>query len=214
MDILDEKYREKDEEKRNYDYEYNLMQLIFLQKSIGMSLKNIIEKIQKGDKEYIFDFIKHPTIVDLTKGIYGLYKFNRDEVTDIIIFAITEFFYENKIDLDTFDEELFLLNLRKNIRTTVQKHIRQGYSGKEYPSSGWSVYENLIANVFDENQVIKKIELENAINNLPPRDKEVLDLYYNKKYTQQEIGEKMNLSQVQISNILRCIKHNLNNISR
>lgn len=187
---------------------YCEMEQAFLNKSNGMSLKEIIVEIQR-DKDFIFNFIKHPTILELTKNICGLYKFNKDEVLDIVAFAITEFFYLNPIDLDNFDEEMFLMDLRKNVGTVVQRHIRQGYSGKEYPSSNWLRYENCIIKEFDEDQIIEKVDVENAIKSLTGRERKVLELYYINKYTQQEIANMLDLSKTYINNILVRVKHHL-----
>jgi RNA polymerase sigma factor (sigma-70 family) len=198
------------EEKRNYKTEYNIMQLFVLQKSVDMSLKEIILSIDTN-KEYIFDFIKHPTIAKLLNNIKSMWKFNKDEAEDALILSITEYFYENDIDMNDFNEELFLVEFMSEIRNKVKKQMCEGYSEKERVASDWDTYEDFETVPF-EDDIVTKVDFINSIKNLSLRDKDVLKLYYIDKYTQQEISERIQLSQKQISNILFNSKNNLKNI--
>lgn len=205
-----QKKKEKEEE-INFDKEYNYMQQFFINKSIGMNLKEIIEKIQ-FDKDFIFNIIKYPKVEEISKNIVNMYKFNKDEAKDIVQFAITEFFYQDNVNLENFNEDNFLFYLNAFIKTTVRKHIRQGYSGKEYPSSDWSEYINLVNDKFDDDKIIERIDLENAINNLSKRDQEIFKLYYVDRNTLQQIANMLNLSKTHVHNILGRSNNKIKNI--
>jgi RNA polymerase sigma factor (sigma-70 family) len=205
MRVISIELEEKDEAKRSYKYEYAMNERYFLRQSNVMSLEQIINKT-KEDKEYIFNFIKQPEIQHIINILKSSYKFNKDEVEDAAIFAITEYFYTNSINTKDFNKELFLSKFQKDIKNSVQNQMRNGYSAKEYPSSDWLLYENSETILF-EDDVITKVDFINSINKLSYRDKTVLELYYLDNYTQQEIANITKLSQPQISNILNNSKN-------
>jgi RNA polymerase sporulation-specific sigma factor len=51
---------------------------------------------------------------------------------------------------------------------------------------------------------IEYMSLREAIDTLSGREQIVIDLRYLKDYTQQEVGKRLGISQVQVSRIERC----------
>lgn len=193
----------------NFDTVYKKVSRNFASRSKNMSLLDIIIKIDT-DKEYIFDFIWTEQIQKLIKDIGNRYKFNRDEAEDIAIFSITEYFYENIVTVRRFDEDVFLSNLKDEIGKRTQKMIREGYTAKEIPASGQSIYQYAMCNNF-EDSINNSIDLESVLNQFSGRDREILELYYIDKYTQQEIAKLMHLSRKQINRILFKLKNIIKN---
>jgi RNA polymerase sigma factor (sigma-70 family) len=200
MKVVPIEKEEKDEQKRSYEYEYKMNARYILRKSDDMSLEEILNKI-KEDKNFIFNFIKQPQIEKITNSIRSMWKFNKDEVEDAIIFVITEYFYENQIDMVNFNEELFLTEFMSEIRNRVKKQMREGYSEKERVSSDWNVYEDFEMPPF-EDDIITMVDFINSMKDLSSRDKNVLELYYINNYTIREISNIIKLSKSEINRII------------
>lgn len=193
----------------NFEAVYKKVSRNFTTRSNDMSLLDIINKIST-DKEYIFDFIWTEQIQKLIKDIGNRYKFNRDEAEDIAIFSITEYFYENVIIANDFNENVFLNNLKDEVGKRTQKMIREGYTAKEIPASGQAVYQYAMYDNFDKS-INDNIDLNNMLSQFCDRDREILELYYIDKYTQQEIAKLMHLSRKQINRILLKMKNIIKN---
>jgi RNA polymerase sigma factor (sigma-70 family) len=193
----------------NFETIYKKVSRNFAERSKDMSLLDIIIKIDT-DKEYIFDFIWTEQIQQLIKDIGNRYKFNRDEAEDIAIFSITEYFYENTVSIKGFDEDVFLDNLKDEVGKRTQKMIREGYTAKEIPASGQNIYQYAMYDNF-EDSINNSVDLENVLNRFSGRDREILELYYIDKYTQQEIAKLMHLSRKQINRILLKLKNIIKN---
>ena len=193
----------------NFEAVYKKVSRNFATRSNDMSLLDIINKIST-DKEYIFDFIWTEQIQKLIKDIGNRYKFNRDEAEDIAIFSITEYFYENVIIANDFNENVFLNNLKDEVGKRTQKMIREGYTAKEIPASGQAVYQYAMYDNFDKS-INDNIDLNNMLSQFCDRDREILELYYIDKYTQQEIAKLMHLSRKQINRILLKMKNIIKN---
>lgn len=68
-----------------------------------------------------------------------------------------------------------------------------------------SVLETLSSSTDEANQIINKIALNKMIDNLMPRDKQVILLRYFKDKTQKEVAKILDISQVQVSRIEKRI---------
>lgn len=209
--IQDKENKKNKNKEKTFEEELGTMEQYFLNKSIGLDLKEIIKYIGI-DKDYIFNFIRHPEVEKLSKDIVKMYKFNKDEAEDIVPFAIIEFFYQNDIDLENFNDADFLYRLYKFIKLTVKEHIRQGYSAKECPSSNWSEYIDRVNDKFDEDKIIEYADLKNAINTLSKRDQEIFQLYYIDNNTLQQIADMLSLSKTYVHTILFRSKNKIKNI--
>ena len=72
------------------------------------------------------------------------------------------------------------------------------YSNDE---NGISFIDTLSTKVDEAEQIANKISLNNAIENLDKRDKEIIMLRYYKNKTQKEVAKLLQISQVQVSRI-------------
>ena len=184
----------------NFDTVYKKVSRNFASRSKNMSLLDIIIKIDT-DKEYIFDFLWTEQIQKLIKSISNRYKFNRDEAEDIAIFSIIEYFYENNVVIDGFNEDVFLNNLKNEVGKRTQKMIREGYTAKEIPASGQPIYQYAMYDNFEES-VNNSIDLQNALKKLSSRNREILELRFYDRLNESTIAEIVELSQSRISEII------------
>lgn len=191
----------------SFDTVYKKVSRNFAQRSAHMSLLEIINTIQQ-DKEYIFDFIQTEQIQKIILSIKNRYKFNRDEAEDIAIFSITEYFYENNIILDNFNEDVFLNNLKDEIGKRTQKMIREGYTAREIPASGQNIYQFALYDNFEE-LINSNIDLQNALQKLSIRNREILELYFKDTLTETVIAEMTGLSRSRVSEIITESCHKL-----
>lgn len=183
-----------EEEKRSYEMECNLIKYTILEKSIDINLEKILLKINEN-KEYIFDFIYTEEIQKVIKNIKNRYRFNKDEAEDTAMFVITEFFYmPNELyNLNKYNESVFLDRFEREIAKRTHTLMRSGYSAKEIPASDQSIYTCQSYDDF-EDTMIQKIDLQNALNKLSIKNKEMLELNVHDGLTESEIGKKYNLS--------------------
>lgn len=184
----------------NFDTVYKKVSRNFASRSKNMSLLDIIIKIDT-DKEYIFDFLWTEQIQKLIKSISNRYKFNRDEAEDIAIFSIIEYFYENNVVIDGFNEDVFLNNLKDEVGKRTQKMIREGYTAKEIPASGQAIYQYAMYDNFEES-VNNSIDLQNALKKLSSRNREILELRFYDRLNESTIAEIVGLSRSRISEII------------
>lgn len=191
----------------SYQDEYKTMQQTFLKQDKNLTLKEIIIKI-KSNKDYIFTFINHNDIKEITRSIKKSYRFNRDEVEDIITVVITEYFYDTQIDVDNFSVNNFLDDFKKEIVNRTQKEVYHSYSAKEMPLSGSDFYEEAFANDFQDKSN-SRIDFTNAINKMSPEYQQVFKLYYFQGYTQREIAQFIGIDKMRVNRILIMIKNNL-----
>jgi RNA polymerase sigma factor (sigma-70 family) len=202
MDTINNCLIEKEESKRSYTYEYNLMQKYYLDKSEGMSLLDIIKKIQiDGERDYIFNFIKLPQIEEIVRQIKRKFKFNKDEVINASTLAITEYFCTQSIELNNFIEEVFLANFKDEINIKIQRDIKSNYTARDIPASGTKLYQTISYEDF-EDTINEKLDIENALNKLSNRNREILELKVHDNLKDSEIGEVVNLSRSRITEIL------------
>lgn len=61
--------------------------------------------------------------------------------------------------------------------------------------------ENILTDTESEEIIVEKIALRQAIDNLPEREKQVIQLRYFHSLTQQRVAKVLNVSQVQVSRI-------------
>jgi RNA polymerase sigma factor (sigma-70 family) len=186
----------------DYSISYREMGETFSDRSKDMDLLDIILKIN-DDKEYIYDFIRSEKVKTLIQSIKNRFRFNKDEAEDCIIFVITEYFYENVITISEFPdyEDHFLNRFGEEINCKVKQMMRDGYSGKEIPSSGTYLYQNKSFDYFDE-LINSNTDLRNALSKLSLKEQEVIELRFNNRETEIMIAKIMNLSQSYVSELL------------
>jgi RNA polymerase sigma factor (sigma-70 family) len=198
----DDKYIEKVEKKRNYEYERNLMYKYYLDKGVGMKLIDVLKKIViDQEKDYIINFIRLSEIDEIIRSTRGKFRFNKDEAQDAIEFAITEFLCITNIDLDNFDEDIFLDEFRVVIDKRAQKIVREGYSAKEFPASDMFVYKYASCDNFDD-LINERLDLEYGLNQIGERNREILELKIHDNLTEREIGDIYGVSQQRINQII------------
>lgn len=82
-------------------------------------------------------------------------------------------------------------------------------------SIGEDSKKDLIDKIEDEKQnndiIIEKIDLKNAINNLEKRDRQIIVLRYFQNKTQSEVAKMLGLSQVQVSRLEKKIIESIKN---
>jgi RNA polymerase sigma factor (sigma-70 family) len=190
-----------EEEKLSFYKRCKKIEQNFVETSKHFNIKELIIKININ-KEYIFHFIKNKTIQEIICSIKNSYRFNREEIENIIILVITEYFCEIKIDFDNFNQEKFLENFKKDISNKTKKMVRHSYFSQEMPLSGSNFYED--ASILEDFRDIidKSIDLNNALNSLSSRDRQIIEMRYFDNMTQEEIAEKFKLTKQRIGQIL------------
>jgi RNA polymerase sigma factor (sigma-70 family) len=212
LKLLNEYYFDKENDK--YEKTYKNMQWYFLKNSYYMNLYQILERIIKyNDKDYIYNFIHCDDIKKIIQCIKNFYKINRDEATDIIEFVITEFFYitdkeiygvtyKTMIDLNNFNENIFINDFKDEIAKRTKKIMRNGYSIRDIPV----IYENLYQNVKNddfEEVMIKNIDLNNALNKLSFKNKIIIKQKFYSGLLEKEIANENNMTRQGINNIIK-----------
>ena len=103
--------------------------------------------------------------------------------------------------LKTSKEEIILaLDINKPVNS-IEESI---YSDNKSDGS-INILETLSTNKDEANLITNKITLHKLINNLIPRDKEIILLRFFKEKTQTEVAKILGISQVQVSRIERKI---------
>ena len=72
-----------------------------------------------------------------------------------------------------------------------------------------NILDTLSSNKDEANLITNKIAINKMIENLEPRDKEVILLRYYKDKTQTEVGKILGISQVQVSRIEKRILNDM-----
>lgn len=103
--------------------------------------------------------------------------------------------------LKTSKEEIILaLDINKPVNS-IEESI---YSDNRSDGS-INILETLSTNKDEANLITNKITLHKLINNLIPRDKEIILLRYYKDKTQSDVAKIIGISQVQVSRIEKKI---------
>ena len=92
-------------------------------------------------------------------------------------------------------QETFLKAYRDMRRSFWFKHMDRRITPEDLPETAWPGESNLA--------------LTMAVMQLPPRDREVITLYYYQGMTVQEIGQALGLAQSSVSNRLKKAKERL-----
>ena len=74
---------------------------------------------------------------------------------------------------------------------------------------GTSLLEKLCSNENNEEKIVNNLTLKQCIENLEPRQKEIIYLRYFKCQTQKKVAEIIGISQVQVSRIEKQILKNM-----
>ena len=110
-------------------------------------------------------------------------------------------YWEIERILKTSKEEIILaLDINKPVNS-IEESI---YSDNKSDGS-INILETLSTNKDEANLITNKITLHKLINNLIPRDKEIILLRYYKDKTQSDVAKIIGISQVQVSRIEKKI---------
>ena len=147
-------------------------------------------------------FLRDDGPVKVSRGLKDLYK-SIIEVQKEYISKKEESLLYGEIAriLKTSKEEIILaLDINKPVNS-IEESI---YSDNKSDGS-INILETLSTNKDEANLITNKITLHKLINNLIPRDKEIILLRYYKDKTQSDVAKIIGISQVQVSRIEKKI---------
>lgn len=169
-----------------------------------MELHEIIQKIKIEDnQEYYDDLLKHEKINKVINDVLKWYKYNKEDVRDIICIAIYEYVAFEYNFADSFNEIKFLDSLKRKVSFKTKKIVNGTYKSKEIPFDSIDKVSNLVDLSLDA--VEEKIDFQLAIKTLNDREKIIFKLYYLDGLNQSEIADKLKLTQPMICMIQKEI---------
>lgn len=174
-----------------------------------MELQNIVHKIKiEGNNEYLNDLLNNEKIIKVINDILKWYKYNKEDVRDIICLSIIEYMNSYEFAND-YNEIKFLDSLKRKTSYKTKKMVNSTYKSKEIPFDNIDKVCNMIDLSLDA--VEDKIDFQLAIKNLNDRERFIFKLYYIDGLNQAEIAEKLDVLQQRISETLQDIKQKIRN---
>lgn len=124
--------------------------------------------------------------------------------------AIKRFDKSYKVKLSTYAVPYILGEIKKFIRDDgiikISRSIKELGFKVLMESINDESNERKIFSEFDEqSKIVEKITIEELVENLNTRDKEIIKLRFYKEKTQRQVGEILGISQVQVSRIEKRI---------
>lgn len=124
--------------------------------------------------------------------------------------AIQRFDKSYKVKLSTYAVPYILGEIKKFIRDDgiikISRSIKELGFKVLMESINDESNERKIFSEFDEqSKIVEKITIEELVENLNTRDKEIIKLRFYKEKTQRQVGEILGISQVQVSRIEKRI---------
>lgn len=114
------------------------------------------------------------------------------------------------------NENISIEELSKKLKATKEDIILAIDSSNSVESlegkteeDGTSLLEKLCSNENNEEKIVNNLTLKQCIENLEPRQKEIIYLRYFKCQTQKKVAEIIGISQVQVSRIEKQILKNM-----
>ncbi len=105
------------------------------------------------------------------------------------------------------EEIIMALETRKPVESIYKEE------GQNNDDNGTKLINKIQVSENEENQIVNRIAISEMIENLEPKERQIIILRYFKNKTQSQIGEALGISQVQVSriekNILNKMRNNL-----
>lgn len=181
----------------------------------------LLVKINEGDDKAKEKLIKH-NIRLVIHEVIGRFKNVEYELKDLVsigniglIKAIDTFDINKNLSFSTWavpciDGEIlnFFKKIRKDIPTdSIENPFYKGKQGEEIKVEDTLIDDTNIAEEYNNKELI--VNLREIIKDLPERNREIIMLYFgfynDKRYGQEEIAEKMSISQAQVSRVVKKI---------
>lgn len=175
----------------------------------------LLEEAASGNSE------KMEILINKNTGlIWGIVKkfigkgYETDDLYQIacmgFIKAIKRFDKSYKVKLSTYAVPYILGEIKKFIRDDgiikISRSIKELGFKVLMESINDESNERKIFSEFDEQtKIVEKITVEELVENLNTRDKEIIKLRFYKEKTQRQVGEILGISQVQVSRIEKRI---------
>ena len=181
--------------------------------------KDLFVKLRNGESDYRSELIcKNVRLVYFI--VYKKYLYSGYEFDDLIsigmlglIKAVDTYDVDKNVMFSSYAlkciENEILMTFRKSIKEDLNFSLDNTYSDKD--GSKYSLLDTLsdksidVEEEYNEKETI--LEIRKIIEELPPRDKLIVSLYFgfidDKRYTQKEIAEIINISQAQIARLLK-----------
>ena len=175
----------------------------------------LLEEAASGNSE------KMEILINKNTGlIWGIVKkfigkgYETDDLYQIacmgFIKAIKRFDKSYKVKLSTYAVPYILGEIKKFIRDDgiikISRNIKELGFKVLMESINEESNERKIFSEFDEQtKIVEKITIEELVENLNTRDKEIIKLRFYKEKTQRQVGEILGISQVQVSRIEKRI---------
>jgi RNA polymerase sigma factor (sigma-70 family) len=158
-------------------------------------LKSIIRNIKvNNDKDYLVELLNHSKVTALTDDLLRWYKYNKQDVRDIIQVKIVEYVLRDyKYDDVNFDEDAFLEKMKFRVSYATKKEVAATQKSKEIPFSDEKLEK--FKEVTIEDGILESVDLNNALNELSEREKKVIYLYFYENMKGREIAEILGVSQ-------------------
>ena len=193
---------------------------IFSNKSLpGREQKDLFIKLRNGESDCRSELIcKNARLVYFI--VYKKYLYSGYEIDDLIsigtlglIKAVDTYDVNKNVMFSSYAlrciENEILMTFRKCSKEDLNLSLDNTYSDKD--GSEYSLLDTLsdesidVEDDYNEKETI--LELRKIIEELPSRDKLIVSLYFgfidDKRYTQKEIAEIIDVSQVQVARLLK-----------
>jgi RNA polymerase sigma-70 factor (ECF subfamily) len=171
----------------------------------------IIEGVKNGDMA-AFDMIYRAYSKRLFRFVYGIIKTESDaeEIVQEVFVKIWES-HENINDFALFDSYLFTIAYNSTI-SVIRKKLSEAKYIQHVKSLQIQEQEKTIINDIDFESVSLKVN--ELVDKLPPRQKEVFKLHRENELTYRQIAEKLEISvntvENHMSKALKFLRKNLN----
>lgn len=168
-----------------------------------LELKEILYKIKvDGDLSYLNNLIKFDKVQNLIRNIIKKYHFNNKHIKFLCETMIKEITIKNFNYQDSdYIEEQYLHYLKKSLGRKVRREINQDRPEEELMSGLPNDYENIGEYSDFAETLVENIDLCNALDQLEPDERYVLEKIYLEGYTEVEIAENFNMSRQNINKI-------------
>ncbi len=175
----------------------------------------LLEEAASGNSE------KMEILINKNTGlIWGIVKkfigkgYETDDLYQIacmgFIKAIKRFDKSYKVKLSTYAVPYILGEIKKFIRDDgiikISRSIKElGFKVLMESINDENNERKIFSECDEQSRIVEKITIEELVDNLNTRDKEIIKLRFYKEKTQRQVGEILGISQVQVSRIEKRI---------
>ncbi len=200
---------------------------------VDLGLNETLSYILVGDKEAKQftkdDSIETPKLLaplteerntlraSILPSLYKIYEYNAARnVKDVSIFEIGKSFYKKgeEITIHQIAKELKIpkedIVLAMESSNSIESIEASTYTNQKDGNS-ISLLETLASNQNEEEMITNKLTVNQLIENLETRDKEIILLRFYKEKTQAQVAKILGITQVQVSRLERKILGNMKN---